>query len=192
MCDLSMFNGLLTGAETSIIVALGCLATAMVLNGGFFSAPGSPVPLGFAAAASAAAFVLIGTAMASLDEYASCKGSLGSCLGSYDSLKNSLLFLSTTLAIQAAAFVAALLMSVIPFVGVAPMSVIAFTLASLLVSISTTLFLYEQFMKCMSEQPSSWVIGLGIIVILITAGILISAGPAILKAIRAFKGPKWW
>lgn len=192
MCDISVFNAFLAGAEASIIVALAFLATAIILNGGFFSAPGAPISLALAAVATAAAFVAVGSAIANLDSYVACKGTLGSCLGDYNSLSASLLFLSTVLGVQAVAFVAAIVPAFVPYIGAAPMIVISFTLTGLLVSISTTLVLYNQFMKCMSEQPSPWVIWLGVVVIVITAAILITSGPAIIRAIKAFKGPKWW
>ena len=187
-----MFNGLLTGAEASIILGLAFLVTAILLNGGFFSAPGSPIPLGLAAVATTAAFFAVGSAIAALDSYVACKGALGSCLGGYNSLRASLLFLSTVLGVQALACAAAIIPALVPYIGAAPMIAISFTLTGLLGSIATTLILYNQFMKCMSEQPSPWVIGLGIVIIVITSVILFTGGPSMIKAIKEFKGPKWW
>jgi hypothetical protein len=177
------------GAEASIILALALLVTAIALNAGFFSAPGTPVPLGLAAAASAAAFVAVGSAMAELDAYFVCQGSPAACLRAYESLSNALLVLSTVLGLQAVAFAAAIIPALVPFLGAAPMAAIAATLTAQLLTIPAILALYVQFVECMNERADGWVIGLGFVIIAIIVGILIYGGPSIVKAGRNFHWP---
>lgn len=147
MCDLSDITTQLVIASAAITAALGFIAAAIALNGGFFSAPGATVPMGLAAASSAAAAMALSSALQVLE---ACDVPT-QCAGELENLRNALSALSTVLGLQATAAALAIIPAAVPYLGAAPMATIAATLTVQVGLIPSAIAFVQILGECIEE-----------------------------------------
>src|SRR3954469_2836726 len=122
-----------SGAGAATVAADGFVVAAAIANGSFFGAPGSPALMLACGVASHSAAGLLGLAELQADNYSACLRRYGvrveDCVGELENFKRNASAIATVLRTQGtAAFVAAGI-AWIPWVGQAPMWVIAAALA---------------------------------------------------------------
>jgi hypothetical protein len=146
MCDLGPFRNWLLGVAAAIAVAIGFIVAAAIANASFWGAAGSPVLMGFAAAAGYLAVYLLGQAQDALNAYATCTGDR--CAGAVANMTNVITAVRVVLGIQSSACLAAAFIAWIPYGGAAVMGIIlaSFILQALL--IATALLVLDQLRRC--------------------------------------------
>lgn len=101
MCEehLKKAKDLVNAASATFAAAPILVLVAIALNGGFFTAPGAPVPMIGAAAAAFAAAALLGRAKEALQAWVICGGVSAECKGTLSNIENMLAAAMTTIGI---------------------------------------------------------------------------------------------
>ena len=151
MCDLGPLSTSLLIAAGLIVASVAAVATAAVLNGGFFSAPGSPLAMAAAAAFATAAGVLLVTAQNRLLEFFNCIGAPEACQGNFNDLNEALEAMAGILFAQALAAIAVALVAWIPWAAQPAMYVIATSLLAQLAFIPIAITYVKNFLECVES-----------------------------------------
>ncbi len=148
MCDLGpLFNALLI-AGGLIVASAAAIGVAAVLNAGFFSAPGAPIPMAAAAALAASASILLVTAENRAIEFFTCIGSPEACQGDLTNLTEALQGIAGVLGVQALAAAAVAAVAWIPWAAQPAMYVIATSLLAQIPLIALVTTYANDFQKC--------------------------------------------
>lgn len=171
MCDLGPLFTTLGVAAALITASVASIAVAAALNGGFFSAPGAPIPMIAAAATAAAAAVLIVTAQQKAFEYFACVGSPAGCQTDLNNLTEALEALAGTLAVQAIAAGVVAASAWIPWAAQPAMWAIAAALLTQLAMIPTAILYANDFLDCVEATgvrkfPNPLIVAAGISLLL--------------------------
>ena len=124
MCDATALHVLLGAALTCIVAAIVAVAVAAALNGGFFSAPGAPIPMGIAGGLTAGAIGSLTAARVLVEDFFRCMGSLPECQAHYDNYLGVIGALLTVLTIQMVSCFAVAAVAWIPWAAQPAMGVI--------------------------------------------------------------------
>jgi hypothetical protein len=172
MCDLDPLFLSLGLAAGFIIASAAAIAVAVVLNGGFFSAPGAPIPMATAAALATAAAIALITAQQRAFEFFNCSGAPEACQGQLTNLTEALEGIAAVLGAQALAALAVALVAWIPWAAQPAMWVIAAALAGQLALIPLITKFADDFLKCFDalgarQIPSPLIIAAGLIIVVV-------------------------
>ena len=151
MCDLSQITPSIVMALAGVILAIASIGTAIVLNNGFCTAPGSPIMMLIAGGACLAAVAGLVLLNKEITEYYECMNSPKECYGELTSLLNASKALITVLSIQATACFVAAGIALIPWVGAAPMYVILAALITQMGLIPSLYIFVRDFVVCVQE-----------------------------------------
>lgn len=152
MCDLPILDGSLATAVAMLIAATVSIGIAAGLNGGFFTAPGAPVPMGFAAGFSFAALGALITARVMVQNYFNCVGAPEACLGDFSNVENVLNGLITVVGIQAVACTVTAAVAWIPGGAQPAMWAIFGTLVIQVALIPSIAVFYNDLRRCIEEN----------------------------------------
>jgi hypothetical protein len=181
LCDLDPFFISLGVAAGLMVASAASIAVAAALNGGFFSAPGAPIPMGAAAAFAAAAVVALVTAQQRVIEFFNCSGAPEACQGELTNLTEALEGIAAILGAQALAAIAVAAVAWIPWAAQPAMWVIATALVSQLALIPLITNFANDLVKCIDALGARQIPG----PLIIAAGLVIVV---VLPFIRAAKG----
>ena len=155
-----------------MLAAIISLGIAIVLNGGFFTAPGAPAAMVATSVSAGLAAGFFTAAWLYVEEFFICSGSPAECLSDLHNLQAAIVALTTLLTVQAAAALAASFASAVPWLGSAAMVVIAVALAGTIALVIAVEETYGEFLECMGDiEPNFWVITLATIITLGVAAI---------------------
>lgn len=181
MCDLDPFFVSLGVAAGLMVASAASIAVAVALNGGFFSAPGAPIPMGVAAALATAAAIALVTAQQRAFEFFNCSGAPEACQGQLTNLTEALEGMAAVLGAQALAAAAVALVAWIPWAAQPAMWVIAVALTGQLALIPLITNFANDFVKCIDALGARQIPG----PLIVAAGLVIVV---VLPFIRAAKG----
>jgi len=162
MCDPTPIRNWLLGILAAIFGAIGLIVVAAVANGSFWLAWTSPGWMLAAAAATAVAAFLCGSALTALDVFCRCAGP--KCAVACSNMRNTLNAARVVLGIQATACLTAALPAWIPGAGQVLMWIIVGALLLQAALIISAMAFYSQLTACNaldSSGPASGSGGLG-------------------------------
>jgi len=157
MCEINAL--LLVVVSAGIIGAIAAVATAIVLNNGFWTAPASPAAMITAGVASLTAVVTLSILLTQVSDYYACMGSPSACTGELSNVTNAINALISVLSIQAAACFIVAGIAWIPWAGAAPMYVIMATFITQLALVPSFYIFLSDLVSCANNEATQIEIG---------------------------------
>lgn len=152
MCNehLERARTLSVAAGAAISGAIVAVGVAIVLNGGFFSAPGAPVPMGIAAALAGSAAGLLGAALNALQLFIACGGLHPTCDGRFYNLRNAIAGAAAAASAWSGICAAIAFGAWAPWIAIPPMIAAVGGLGVTAGLIGTVAYMWTQVRECSS------------------------------------------
>lgn len=135
-----------------MLLAVGLIIVAAVLNLSFWKAYLSPFLMGGAAGATALAGLFCGFALTALDTFCACAGP--TCKGACDNMRNTLKAVLVVLGVQTTACLVAALLAWIPVAGLPLMVAVGGALVAQVALIIAVLGFFAQLDNCQLAPPN--------------------------------------
>lgn len=159
MYDISQITPYFIAAAAGVIAAIALLSTAIVLNHGFWNAPGSPCIMIAAGVSSFVAVAALAMASGEISSYYESMNSPAACAGVFTNVMNALTALNAVLSIQATACFVAALIVWIPWSGTVPLYVILASLIGQLVLLPSLYLFIGHLSICLQNAEAEPCVG---------------------------------
>ena len=174
MCDISNVQLALDLGLTTMIAAVAFVAAAIIANGSFFGAAGSPALMFAAAGSTAAAVVAFTSASLLLSEFFTCAGSPAACENDLNTILGIIAGIGAVLVVQAAACLVVAGVSWIPWGSIPPMTAIAVAIGFQIALIAGLTVLVNEFAACVEAELTVRVF----LILLLILAVLLGGGGA--------------